>query len=252
MANIIRFACMQAEPFLLNVNRCIAAQEVEAAKELSAAAVDTADADEMLASAQDEAGCILAEARKEAERYIHEAEQQAEQVRQQAQEQGRQEGYQQGLQEGRESGLAQMQTQIDDAIVKAQNVLELADKEVNEMMIAAERQIVDIALAVAGKIMACQIEENPMAVLPIVKSALEKVRDQEQIVIRVSNRDFDVVLQAKGDFQNTIGREQALTIVADRTIQEGNCVIDTSYGMVDAKIDTQLDALRKALQEVLP
>lgn len=251
MANIIRFACMQVEPLILKNNNPVY-EEIEMPKELTEVPVDTSVADEIIVSAQKEAACIIEEAKKTADQCIHESQEQIAQLRRQAHDQGYQEGYQQGVQEGKQSGLAEMQSLIDAAVEKTQDLLTLGNKDAKEMILSAERQIIEIALAVASRIMACQIEENPMVVLPIVKNALEKVRDQEQIVIRVSNNDFDIVLQAKRDFQNMVGREQALNIVADRTIQPGNCVIDTSYGVVDAKIDTQFDALRKALQGVLP
>ncbi|WP_245754903.1 FliH/SctL family protein [Pelosinus propionicus] len=251
MANIIRFACMQVEPLVLN-NNIIVDDNIEVSKELNEVSVDTSVADEIIASAQEKAAAIIDEAKKDANQRINEANQQVEHLKQQAYDEGYQKGYQQGVEQGKQSGLEEMQSQIENAIDRTQQILTLGEKEAKEMILAAERQIIEIALAVASKVIACQIEENPMVVLPIVKSALEKVKDQEQIVLRVSSADFDIVLQAKQEFQNMVGREQALTIVVDRTITAGSCVIDTSYGVVDAKIDTQFDALRKALQGVLP
>ena len=117
-------------------------------------------------------------------------------------------------------------------------------------MLDAERQIVDIALAVARKILAYEISENPMVVLPLVKTALAKVCDQEEVVIRVSVDDFDAVQLAKNDLQIMVGREQALKIIVDSTITGGSCIIDTSYGTVDARVDTQFENIKKALQGV--
>ncbi len=242
---------MQVEPLIIN-NNMVIVEEVEATKELNEVSVDTSVADEIIASAKEEAAAIIDRAKKDATQCIDEANRQVEQLKQQAHDDGYQKGYQQGIEQGKQSGLEEMQSLLDNAVEKTQHMLTLGEKEAKEMILAAERQIVEIALAVAGKVLACQIEENPMTVLPIVKNALEKVKDQEQIVIRVSSNDFDIVLQAKQEFQNMVGCEQALTIVADRTITAGSCVIDTSYGLVDAKIDTQFDALRKALQGVLP
>lgn len=242
---------MQVEPLVLN-NNIIVDDNIEVSKELNEVSVDTSVADEIIASAQEKAAAIIDEAKKDANQRINEANQQVEHLKQQAYDEGYQKGYQQGVEQGKQSGLEEMQSQIENAIDRTQQILTLGEKEAKEMILAAERQIIEIALAVASKVIACQIEENPMVVLPIVKSALEKVKDQEQIVLRVSSADFDIVLQAKQEFQNMVGREQALTIVVDRTITAGSCVIDTSYGVVDAKIDTQFDALRKALQGVLP
>jgi flagellar assembly protein FliH len=239
---------MQEEPLILNNNVAI----VEEIEEIKVDSVDTSVVDQMINSAKEEAAAIIAEAKVIAEQSSNEALQQVDRIKQQAYDDGYQKGQQEGHIQGKQSGLDEMQVLINDAAEKAQRMLTTGEKEAKEMILAAERQIIEIALAVAGRILACQIEENPMIVLPIVKKALEKVRDQEQIVLRVSADDYEVVVQAKQEFQNIVGREQALTISVDRTIERGSCIVDTSYGLVDAKIDTQFDALKKALQGVQP
>lgn len=242
---------MQEEPLILN-NNVAMVEKIEEIEEIKADSVDTSVVDQMINSAKEEAAAIIAEAEMTAEQSVNEANQQVDRIKQQAYDDGYQKGQQEGYIQGKQSGLDEMQMKIYDAAEKAQQMLMTGEKEAKEMILAAERQIIEIALAVAGRILACQIEENPMIVLPIVKKALEKVRDQEQIVLRVSAEDFEVVMQAKQDFQNIVGREQALTISVDRTIERGSCIVDTSYGLVDAKIDTQFDALKKALQGVQP
>lgn len=209
-------------------------------------------------STNDEAGEIIAQAAMKAEVMLREAEQQAESMKQKAyeegyqqgHEQGREQGYQEGLTQGRQSGQKELETAMNQAVAKTELMVTAAAHDAKEMMKNAERQIVDIALAVARKILAYEISENPMVVLPLVKAALEKVSDQEEIVIRVSSEDFDSVLMAKKDLQNMVGREHALKIIPDRTIDSGSCVIDTSYGTVDARIDTQFAIIKKVLQDL--
>lgn len=145
-----------------------------------------------------------------------------------------------------------MQQELNKIAESANLVINSANREAEKMITAAERQIIDVALAVARKLLAREIEENPAVVLPIVKNALEKVHDQEQIVIKVSVDDFELVTEAKSDLQIMAGCEQPPTVLADPTLTAGNCVIDTAYGSVDARIDMQFAAIQKALQEVMP
>lgn len=242
---------MQEEPLILN-NVMIADEVEEVKEETKIGKVDSSIADEIMALAKKEASAIVAEAKTDAEQYIGQAKEQAEQIKQQAYDEGHQKGYEDGFNQGKQSALDEMQSQMNETVEKTQRIVATGEQDAKNMIVAAERQIVEIALAVASKILAYQIAENPMVVLPIIKIALEKVCDQEQIVLRVSADDFEIVLQAKQEFQNMAGGEQALTVIVDRTIERGNCVIDTSYGMVDARIDTQFDSIREALQGVLP
>lgn len=242
---------MREDPLILS--NTVAADKFEAAKvEVEIAAIDSSVADEIITSAKTEAATIIAEAKAGAEQCVDEAQKQIEQIKQQAYNDGFQKGLEEGVIQGKQSGLDEMQSLINEAVEKTQRMLTIGEKDAKDMIVMAERQIVEIALAVASKILTYQITENPMVILPIVKNALERVCDQEQIVLRVSVDDFETVMQAKQEFQNMVGGEQALTVLVDRTIVRGNCVIDTSYGMVDARIDTQFDSIKTALQGVLP
>ncbi len=212
--------------------------------------------------ADKEAADIVAQAKVAATQCLNVAQQEAATMKQQAHDEGNQQGYQEGKQagyeagyqeglvQGQQAGRAEMEQVIADAIAQSRKILDASEHESEAMMFAAERQIVDIALAVARKIMAYEIAENPMVVLPMVKAALNKVSDQEEVVIRVSIDDFDSVLMAKKDLQTMVGREHALKIIVDHTIESGSCIIDTSYGEVDARIDTQFETIKKALQGV--
>lgn len=216
--------------------------------------VDTSMVEDLMASAHAEIAIIIAQANAKAENCLREASQEVEMIKQRAYEeghqQGQEQGYQEGLVKGRQAGQDELQLVINQGIAKTQQMLLATDKDAKQMMKDAERQIIDIALAVARKILAYEIAENPMVVLPLVKAALEKVSDQEEIVIRVSSEDFEAVLLAKKELQNMVGREHALKITPDRTIESGSCVIDTSYGTVDARVDTQFSTIKKVLEDL--
>lgn len=241
---------MQNDPIVIDRNLL-----VEEEQEIpSSAIVETTIIDDLMVAANEKIATMIEEAKAQTERCLSEANQQAELTKQQAYDTGHQEGYQQGYNEGmlkgKEAILAEMQQTIDQTNEKNHQSILDTKEEIKKMMLDAERQIVDIALAVARKILAYEISENPMVVLPLVKTALAKVCDQEEVVIRVSVDDLDAVLLAKNDLQTMVGREQALKIIVDSTITGGSCIIDTSYGTVDARIDTQFENIKKALQGV--
>jgi len=212
--------------------------------------IDTTVVADLINSAQGEVAAILAQAKTDADLCLSEANKQIEPLKKQAHAEGHQQGYQEGFTQGQQAAKADIEQVVNQTIAKTQQVLAAAEQEAKDMIFAAEAQIIDIALAVARKILAYEITENPMVVLPLVKAALQKVSDQEEVIIRVSMDDFDAVLLAKKDLQIMVGREQALKIIVDHTIESGSCVIDSSYGTVDARIDTQFEAIRQALQGV--
>ena len=207
-----------------------------------------------------EAETIIAKAEETAAKCLTEAESKAHELAQQAYEEGHNNGYQEGLEQGQQEGLEQgkqtaladMQQTMQLTMEKAQGIVGTAEQEARQMILDAEREIVEIAFAVAKRVLARELEENPTAILPIVKEALGKVRDQEQITIRVNPEDYEMVLMPKRDLQLMVGRENAVSVTVDPIVPLGGCVIDTSLGTVDARLDTKLELVYKAIQEVLP
>ena len=259
MSKIIRYAQIQEIPVIIDHVFEVATNSVH---DLLSDSVPLPIEENVIEKAEAEARAIIAEAKRTAEQCLSLAQQEAAALKQQAHDEGSQQGYQEGKEagyeagyqegilQGQQTGRAEMEQVIADAVAQSANILAASEQESKEMIVAAERQIVDIALAVSRKILAYEILENPMVVLPLVKAALQKVSDQEEVVIRVSVDDFDSVLMAKKDLQTMVGKEHALKIMVDHTIDSGSCIIDTSYGEVDARIDTQFETIKKALQGV--
>lgn len=206
----------------------------------------------ILREADAEAAKIVEEARRTAKAMIAEAEARSEEVRRAAYDEAFAKGQAEGQVKGEEAGLAKAQGAVDEAIARSQRVIAMAQEQARHEFDEAERSIIDIALAVASKILAREIAENPTTVLPIVRSAIDKVRDQEQITVRVHPDDYDFVLAARLELSAMLARDNALSVVADGALKNGDCMVETPYGTVDARIDTQLELVKAALRELTP
>lgn len=195
---------------------------------------------------------MLEQAKEQAAAIIAEASRQAEELRQNAYDSAFQQGYQEGLAQGNEAGLNQASQTIEDAVKRSQFILALTDKQAVQMQEGAERQIVELSLEIAGKILAREIAENETVIMPVIKTALDKVRDQERISIRVCQHDYEQTLQAKPELQAWLNRDSVLTILPDESLNKGDCIIETPFGIVDARIDNQLSLIKSALRDILP
>ena len=209
-------------------------------------------AEAVLDEARKQASAILAQAKAQAAGIAAEAEEKGRLLAAEAKENGYTEGYDNGYAEGKQAIEDQMQKTLTDAVEKGQEILQLAERQARESVVAAEGKVVELALAVAQKILARELENTAEVILPIAKKALEKVRDQEQVVIRVNAADYEAVLQNRRDLQMILGQEQALTIAHDQTIEAGSCMIESANGTVDARVSTQFEVLEKTLQDLVP
>ena len=233
-------------------------------QESSAAGVD---AEQVLVEAQKLAEKIVSQARVDAGVVLQKASQEAENIKAQAQkdgyaqgheqgeqhgqEEGYRAGYQQGLEEGTAAVRQEMAEKISQAVKQSEKTLLQAEQERAQIIAGADRQIIELALAVASKVLAREVEENPLIILPIVKEALEKVHDQAQLVVRVNPVHYPLLLEAKNDLQRMVGGQQTITILSDQSLGEADCLVETGNGAVDARMETQLGALRQRLEELV-
>ncbi len=209
------------------------------------------EAEDLLAAAQNQAAKLVSDAQGVAETCLNEAKQQVDIIKQEAREQGHQSGYQagyeKGLLAGRETIQAEMTAKIQETADQVNVLLTAAQTAADNTIKGSERLIIDIALAVAQKILAREVRENPATILAIVKTALEKVQGQEKIMIKVNPADLPMVLAVKDELQAATGEEKVLTFAADTSVDRGGCLLDTSYGVVNAKIGPQMAILKKTI-----
>lgn len=166
----------------------------------------------------------LCEAEREAQMIIAQAHEQAAAVRAQAQREGAQQGHQQALE-----------------------LLGQARAEYDALMARNEPDMLALAFGIARRIVGRTIEMDETAIARIVAQAMESVRNQRQIVVLVHPDDVPQ-LEAHRDLWTGQIEGASVYLEADERIERGGCVIETQSGRVDARLDVQLDAMRRAME----
>lgn len=141
-----------------------------------------------------------------------------------------------GYQEGREEGLAS----VTEQLVAFESMKEEFYKD-------AEENIIKLVMMVVEKIIGKIVHGNSDAIKAIVSQALESALG-EKILVRLSPEDHKIVKEAESEFRNAIDKTKRITFKADDTIGQGGCVVETEIGTIDARLETQLTAIRKALE----
>jgi type III secretion protein L len=176
----------------------------------------------------------VVEARSEARRLIAEAEREAAELRAQAEEHAR-ELREAAYEGGREAALTEL------------NVILLEARERRDAALSgAERDVLRLAVKLAEKIIGREIERDDATLADIVSAALRHARQQEALTVRVNPADLPRV-QAHRERLDPAGRARFLDLVADPRVGHGGCIIEGESGTVDARLDTQLRVLERAL-----
>ncbi len=157
------------------------------------------------------------------------------------------EAYQRGYQEGR-----------DFARVEAAKLLEMlksvAGQSLGEkwrVINSVEENIVNLALEVAEKIISEQITVDHNVVVHVARKAIMIAAEREHIEIRVNPGDLETIKAHKEEFMSLMDGIEKIEIIADRRIKRGGCILETSAGNVDARIQSQLYQVEQTLRGVV-
>lgn len=160
--------------------------------------------------------------------------------------QAEREGFIKGKEEGFEAGREEMATLIQEA----RKVLEQTIKQRQMILKSIEPEVAKLSISIAERIIQSQVSINQDIVLNLVRSALEKLKDREDVVIKVSPDDLEHVRSKKATFGRLVQGVKTFDIVGDAGVERGGCIIETNLGNVDAMISTQLAAVQVAFEEV--
>ena len=69
--------------------------------------------------------------------------------------------------------------------------------------------------------------------------------------VRVAPEAYELVLMAKNELQAQLEGNASLEVVSDTSLQAGDCMLESPNGVVDAGLATQLQAVEKAVRDVM-
>ena len=200
-----------------------------------------------LAPLRAEAEAVLQAARAEAAELIEDAKTQAEALREAAW----QEGFYQGGTEARAAAQAEMRAEW--AARQEALRLELAAIAPDiaaareKLWLSQESEMVALALDIARQVIKTEVTQNPAVVHAVLANSLRRITDKENVRVRVSVSDAPRVKEAREDLMEVVDGLRFIEIVEDRRVSDGGCVIETNAGTIDAKIETQLAEVARAL-----
>jgi flagellar biosynthesis/type III secretory pathway protein FliH len=144
-------------------------------------------------------------------------------------------GYRDGRERGEKDARAELAAELQGVQALARSVPEALAQGIE----GVEDVMVEIAFAAVCKVLgpAAASEEG---VRGMVREAMSEVRSKEGVVLRVSPRDH-ALLQAQ------FAVELNLDVVADERVAAGGCLIETTGGTLDARLEIQLRRLADTL-----
>jgi flagellar assembly protein FliH len=110
----------------------------------------------------------------------------------------------------------------------------------------AESALIDLALEAARKIVA-SLPVDLVLVEGVVREALRQVEDSAEIVVQLHPEDLALLRQHQSPVLNGSPDSGPLRFVQSSEIERGGCVVQTRFGLIDARRETKIEQLRQSL-----
>jgi flagellar assembly protein FliH len=149
-----------------------------------------------------------------------------------------------GRLEGERRALAKTEEDIDRERKRIAETLEQFQRERSEYYSKVEAELVQLALAIAAKILHREAQVDRMLVAGLVKVAIEKLQLSANIAIRVPQGQAAIWQQHFNHISN-------LRVVEDASLTINDCVLETDAGSAYLGLDAQLKEVEQGFFDLL-
>jgi flagellar assembly protein FliH len=155
---------------------------------------------------------------------------------------GRERGRQEGRQAEREALGAAHNSAEERRVRQAAETIENFAQERDRYLRAVEREVVELSLAVAARILRREAQMDPLLLTGAVRVALGQLAGSTQVRLRVPPGELDLWTEAMALLPNLPVKP---TVVAGEGMRLGECLIETELGSVDLGIRSQLGEIER-------
>lgn len=146
-------------------------------------------------------------------------------------------GYEKGITEAKESLQAQL-SEVEEFLGAVRKAFDTQVSGLEDVIVAAAHEAI-------CKILGTSLHDRN-GVVAVVREVMNHVKASEPITIRVAPTDYDLLSQDEGSLQT--GHEgMRVTLLPDDRILLGGCLIETSGGNLDGRLETQLQQLTDSI-----
>ncbi len=112
---------------------------------------------------------------------------------------------------------------------------------------SVEAEIVQLALAIAAKILHREAQVDPMLVATLVRMAVEKLREGSSVTLRVGAGQLS---RWKQCFAGRTNGAQ-VRILEDAALSDHDCLVETELGVANFGLDTQLKEVEQGFFDLM-
>lgn len=161
----------------------------------------------------------------------------------------KQQGFKEGLELGKQEAYVQCQQEYQGKFEQIQQLLEQAYQQKETIIAEAEPFLLELSTVIATQIVKQELESYPDKFMELIKQHILRFKEKEFITVCVHPDDFDFIESQRAHLVAVVNGETEIKVIPDHTVTPKGCIIRTAYGSVDARIDTQIEEIKKVILE---
>lgn len=159
-------------------------------------------------------------------------------------------GFQEGYAAGKEKAISQVRLEYQEKLIQVRELLEQAYAEKEAIISEAEPFLLELSTVIATQIIKQELEEYPDKFVELIKQHILRFKEKEHITICVNPDDYPFIQSQRAHLVSVVNGETEIKIIPDHSVTAKGCMIRTAYGSIDARIDTQMEEIKKAILEM--
>ena len=162
------------------------------------------------------------------------------------------------FEEGMEKARLEAENIVEQAKAEYENILseivKIKEDAINEYkneVKSNEKEIVDLAMDIAEKIINYEVDKSDNYILGIVEDAVNRVVNKKDVTVRLSTQDYYTIQANKKLLVSKIKGFGEIELIQDESLDIGSCIVDTPLGIIDGGLQVRMDNIQKEIKKML-
>lgn len=161
----------------------------------------------------------------------------------------KEQGFLQGYEDGKQEAILEIQAEYQDQLELVEDILQQAYAQKETIIAEAEPFLLELSTAIASQIIKQELEDSPDKFVEVIQQHILRFKEKDHITICVHPDDFQFIQSQRTHLIAMVNGETEIKIIPEHSVTSKGCIIRTAYGSIDARIDTQIEEIKKVLLE---
>lgn len=149
-----------------------------------------------------------------------------------------------GLVQGMEEARQKYEQDFQSKLKNFKELIANLEKTIKDELIDSEEQIVEVIVTALLRVFG-QVLLSKQGIVEVVRNTVAQVQSENPLKIRVSHQDYQLISSSFEKEQEK--SELEYKVMTDKNVQTGGCIVETQNGILDGRIETQLQSMLTAL-----